>query len=147
LGTEPSQFRFVRRAPHEIADQALAVERVTHGQVDQAWVPKEEGRRRLRLHVEYERNAANRARAIAIHGTSCLACGFDFDSVYGHSFARSYIEIHHIRPLADQEGPVNPATDLIPLCANCHSMAHREPAHVLSLQELRALLEKGRHDT
>jgi predicted HNH restriction endonuclease len=57
------------------------------------------------------------------------------------AFVDSYIEIHHVRPLSVHEGEVDPATDLVPLCANCHRMAHRRRPAVTSIDELKALIE------
>ena len=73
----------------------------------------------------YERNKRNRLHALAIHGCSCKACGFEFADRYGPK-ATGYIEVHHITPVSEL-GPgymINPETDLIPLCANCHRVAH-----------------------
>jgi putative restriction endonuclease len=39
---------------------------------------------------------------------------------------------------------VDPETDLVPLCANCHAMAHRRRATVTSIDELKALVEKAK---
>lgn len=74
----------------------------------------------------YERDRRNRAAAIAIHGSSCKACGFDFGKRYG-AVASGYIDVHHVTPLS-QLGPdyiIDPKLDLIPLCPNCHAVAHR----------------------
>ena len=78
-----------------------------------------------------------------MHGTVCEVCGFDFDEFYGPDYADSYIEIHHVRPLSEYEGQVNPATDLVPLCANCHRMAHRRKTSVTPIDELKALIEES----
>lgn len=74
----------------------------------------------------YERSQANRALAIEIHGRTCSVCGVNFDDCYG-ALARGYVEIHHLVPVSSMNGPqvVDPRTDLVPLCANCHRMAHR----------------------
>jgi predicted HNH restriction endonuclease len=71
----------------------------------------------------------------------CKARGFDFDAVYGPEHAGSYIEIHHVEPLADYEGEVDSATGLVPLCANCHRMVHRGTESVMAVEELRNLLK------
>jgi len=106
------------------------------------FVPDEEGRRILRQHFVYERSDKNRRRAIEIHGNTCLACGFNFDTVYGVEHARHYIEVHHVRSITEQRGrPVDPATDLIPLCSNCHRMAHIGKNRILDLKELRRLID------
>ena len=103
-------------------------------------VPDSEGRKRIGLHVSYERSPKNRERAIAIHGTTCAVCTFNFDETYGKDYADGYIQIHHIKPLSEYEGEVDPATDLVPLCANCHAMAHKRKTTVTSIEELRALI-------
>jgi 5-methylcytosine-specific restriction protein A len=87
----------------------------------------------------YERDPRNRALAIAIHGTICRGCGFDFEAVYG-AIGRGYIELHHVVPVAKmgEHYRVNPTTDLVPVCPNCHAMLHRRnpPLTVEQLQRL-----------
>lgn len=100
-----------------------------------------EGKLQTYYGQRYERDAVNRQRAIDIHGTTCTVCGFDFEKVYG-ARGRNYIEVHHIKPLHQtKETIVNPATDLVPLCANCHRMIHRDPHNVLTPDELKQLLQ------
>lgn len=74
----------------------------------------------------YERSRSNRAIAIIVHGSACLACGFDFGSIYGEVGA-GYVEIHHLTPVHSmgEARVVNPLEELVPLCANCHRMVHR----------------------
>ena len=103
-----------------------------------------EGKLVWRKHRTYERNASNRARAIVFHGTKCLGCGFSFDDSYTSSHARGYIEVHHIHPFSQGPRVVNPYEDLIPLCANCHRMVHRQGNDWLSLEELQQLVERAR---
>jgi 5-methylcytosine-specific restriction protein A len=79
------------------------------------------------LSKRYERDPINRALCIEIHGASCMACEFDFSKVYG-DIGDEFIEVHHVERLADNDGvgiAINPLTDLVPLCSNCHSMVHR----------------------
>lgn len=85
----------------------------------------------------YERNKNNRLKAIKILGTTCLACGFNFEKVYGE-IGKNYIQIHHSKPLSTTYGEVkiDPEKDLIPLCANCHCMIHRKKENTLTLEEL-----------
>ncbi|PGQ44865.1 HNH endonuclease, partial [Bacillus thuringiensis] len=75
---------------------------------------------------KYERNIKNRKKAIEIHGLNCYACGFNFEEIYGER-GKDFIEIHHIKPLSTLEEAIviDPETDLVPLCANCHRMVHR----------------------
>ena len=134
----PSRFSF--RVPSEHPDDTLETELLTHGQPSEEFIPDEEGRRVIRQHVAYERSPRNRQRALEIHGNRCIACGFDFDEIYGHEHARGFIEIHHVQSITQVNGPVIPETDLIPLCSNCHSMAHRERGRILTVKEINALL-------
>jgi 5-methylcytosine-specific restriction protein A len=75
----------------------------------------------------YERSPVNRMRCINQFGWSCQVCGFDFEERYG-ALGTRFIEVHHLTPVSSMGGEqvVDPLTDLIPLCSNCHSMAHRE---------------------
>lgn len=134
----PSRFSF--RVPSEHPDDTLETELVTHGQPNEEFIPDEEGRRVIRQHIAYERSPRNRQRALDIHGHRCIVCGFDFDKIYGREHARGFIEIHHIQSITLVNGPVNPETDLVPLCSNCHSMAHRERGRILTVPEIQALL-------
>ena len=87
--------------------------------------------------TKYERNPKLRKAAIQIHGTKCMACGFDFGDKYGN-IGRNYIEVHHIVPLSkSKETDINPEKDLIVLCSNCHRIVHRKRNYVLSLEELK----------
>lgn len=92
---------------------------------------------------KYERNSENRVKAIEIHGLNCCACGFNFEEVYGER-GEGFIEIHPIKPLSTLEEAVliDPERDLVPLCANCHRMVHRKKDEVLTIEELKALLNK-----
>jgi hypothetical protein len=91
----------------------------------------------------YERNPQNRAKAIKIHGLNCLGCGFNFKKMYGER-GEDFIEIHHIKPLStiQEEVVINPATDLVPVCSNCHRMIHRKKDRILTIEELRELIKK-----
>ncbi|WP_416434875.1 EVE domain-containing protein [Priestia megaterium] len=92
---------------------------------------------------KYERDPKNRKKAIEIHGLNCYVCGFNFEEVYGER-GRDFIEIHHIKPLSSLKEAVaiNPKTDLVPLCANCHRMIHRRKNEVLTVEQLKALTKK-----
>lgn len=95
--------------------------------------------------TRYERDPRNRKAAIKIHGTKCMACGFDFEKVYGER-GKDYIEVHHVIPLAsrDEEMQISPETDLIVVCANCHRMIHRKKNQILSLEELRQIIAENK---
>jgi len=98
------------------------------------------------VRVEYlrrVRSAINRQKAIEIHGTACAVCGFDFHKTYG-DLGRGFIEVHHLKPLgeSEEETEVNPETDLIPLCANCHRMIHRGESGAIAPDKLKEMLEQ-----
>jgi hypothetical protein len=85
----------------------------------------EEGTRSERVHWRVERSPAVRAKAIALHGTDCMVCGFAFGAAYG-ALGDGYAEVHHLQRLGDTGTVrVDPATDVAVLCANCHRIAHR----------------------
>ena len=73
----------------------------------------------------YERSRINRAACIEVNGDSCKICGFNFGKIYGE-YGEGFIHVHHITPVAqvNESYSPNPATDLIPVCPNCHSMLH-----------------------
>ena len=89
----------------------------------------------------YERNEKARKECIKIHGSDCKICGFDFGKVYGKEF-EGKIHIHHIKPLneIDETYEVNPATDLIPVCPNCHMILHSKVGGVYSVAEVRKMI-------
>ncbi len=93
----------------------------------------------------YERNPDARAKCIAIYGYTCSVCSFDFEIAYG-DIGKNYIHVHHVVPLSEirKEYELNPKTDLIPVCPNCHAIIHRtQPA--LSIEQLKSyLLEKSK---
>ena len=100
-----------------------------------------EGERTMHYVTRYERNPRLRKKAIELHGTKCMACGFDFEKRYGER-GRNYIEVHHVVPLSSTDGPVDvdPETDLVCVCSNCHRMIHRSKDKVLTLDELKAIV-------
>lgn len=75
----------------------------------------------------------------------CAACGFDFRARYG-ALGEGYIQIHHETPLFQYEDEGAEAflhqavRQVKPLCANCHSMIHRDRKHPLTVEALKALL-------
>jgi hypothetical protein len=94
----------------QIAEESLQVDDVIHGDVDEV-IPDVEGKERIRLHVFHERSQKNRRLAIKIHGPTCAVCTFDFDETYGKDYAQGYIQIHHIKPVSEYEGEVDPARE------------------------------------
>lgn len=89
----------------------------------------------------YERDPVARAQALEHHGRRCAVCALDPVDVYGPEIGERLLHVHHIVPLSTigKEYQVDPVTDLVPLCPNCHNAVHkRDP--VLTPAELTALL-------
>lgn len=105
---------------------------------------QKEGKRKEYYVTKYERNSANRKRAIEIHGTKCMICGFDFEQVYGEA-GRNFIEVHHVKALFEigEEVEINPETDLVCICSNCHRIIHRRRDIVYSIEEVKAMIQSN----
>lgn len=73
----------------------------------------------------------------------CRVCGFDFEAEYG-VLGREYIEMHHTTPLhtadAFRTRVAGALADgrLVPLCANCHRMAHKRWSGVYTVTQLQS---------
>ncbi|MEA2062203.1 MAG: HNH endonuclease [Gemmatimonadota bacterium] len=104
-----------------------------------------EGRPSERFVRYHERNPKLRSEAIDIHGTKCVACGFDFESSYGQR-GKGFIEVHHINPVSKlkEDTEINPETDMVVVCSNCHRMIHRDRNNVLSIIELKNSIEENK---
>ena len=104
---------------------------------------KKEGKKVKIYTTKYERDPANRREAIRIHGTRCMVCDFDFEEAYGE-LGKDFIEVHHTKPLhsLEHEVEVNPEEDLVCLCSNCHRMIHRRRDKIMTVEELRELMQE-----
>lgn len=94
----------------------------------------------VELHLtKHERNPDLRKRCIELHGWRCKGCGLDFKEKYGELGAE-YIEVHHMFPISQSSGEhiVDPTTELVPLCANCHAMIHRIKGEEMTIEKLRS---------
>jgi len=100
-----------------------------------------EGKKVLRYTTVYERDPKARAEALTIHGYDCKGCGLNFGDFYGEH-GRGFIHVHHIKPLSESgETKIDPKTDLIPLCPNCHAMVHKNKSNTLTLDELKEIIK------
>lgn len=63
--------------------------------------------------------------------------------VYGE-IAEGFIHMHHLVPLSAirEEYKLNPQTDLIPVCPNCHAMLHKRHTP-FTPDELREIMRKN----
>jgi 5-methylcytosine-specific restriction enzyme A len=107
---------------------------------------KSEGKKIEYYTTKYERSPINRGNAIKIHGSLCCICEFDFENTYGE-LGINYVEVHHLKPLSSRNEiiVVNPETDLVCVCANCHRMLHRKKDRVLSPNELKSIITANKN--
>lgn len=104
-------------------------------------IPEEIGEKEADILVEgakkqitvnaYERNPYARIECINHYRQKnngrlkCEICGFDFGEIYGDEFIEK-IHVHHLVELSSigSEYEINAIEDLIPICPNCHMIAH-----------------------
>jgi Predicted restriction endonuclease len=87
----------------------------------------EEGNKTEVMANRYERNPINRFLSLKKYGYQCQVCGFDFALTYG-DIGQEFIHVHHIVPVSQMGDHyiVDPLTDLVPVCPNCHAMLHKK---------------------
>jgi HNH endonuclease len=92
----------------------------------------------------YERDSTARRICIELFGARCSICGFNFGAVYGQS-VDGFIHVHHLTPLhkIGKDYVVNPKTDLIPVCPNCHAVIHSKRPQ-LTVEQVRQILQKSK---
>ncbi len=102
-----------------------------------------EGRRFERVVKAYERSRQARDACVAVFGTACSICQFDFGQRYGPD-AAGFIHVHHLNPMALARGErtVDPARDLRPVCPNCHAVIHLGGG-CRSIEEVREMLSRN----
>lgn len=108
-----THFKTATYDPHEIEEEI--VDYIFEGAKQQVTVNR------------YERNPIARQQCVDLHGYNCFVCEMNFEKTYGE-IGKEFIHVHHLVPLHEinQEYVVNPATDLIPVCPNCHAMLHKK---------------------
>lgn len=86
-----------------------------------------EGSKEEVISRKYERNPINRTICLNAKGYTCQICGFNFEEKYGDK-AKMIIEVHHITPVSTigDNYVIDPINDLIPICPNCHTLAHKK---------------------
>jgi 5-methylcytosine-specific restriction protein A len=113
-------------------------------------VPKEfwEGNPQRRSSTVYERSGSARSACIKKHGYKCAVCGMVMEEKYGE-VGKDFIHIHHKDFISGYATghEIDPITDLIPVCPNCHSMLHRKiSGKYLNIDELKNILvQRGNH--
>lgn len=102
----------------------------------------EGGKKQIMVNA-YERSEKARKECIEHYGYNCAVCGFDFKSKYGE-IGENFIHVHHKKPLSEiNEGyQVDPINDLVPVCANCHTIIHRrKPA--LTIEDVKNFISNN----
>lgn len=91
----------------------------------------------------YERNPKARQACLNHFGYSCKGCGFNFEKTYGE-IGKNFIHVHHIKPLSEikEEYKLDPISELIPVCANCHAIIHRKNPPI-SIEKLKEILHNS----
>lgn len=105
-----------------------------------------EGKKYDVITTRYERNPVNRVLCLSKYGYNCQVCGFNFEKEYG-DLGKEFIHVHHITPVSQmrESHVINPETDLIPVCPNCHAMLHRTDPP-LSPVALIKIMEQEHHN-
>ncbi|TDS92711.1 MULTISPECIES: HNH endonuclease [Rahnella] len=126
---------------HIISDIKNEVVHIENESDEESLVSYLEGKKSSKYVTTYERDQKLKKLAKIIHGTTCFACGFNFGDFYGE-YAKNFIHIHHVVPVSEFGGSkiVDPNTDLVPVCANCHGVIHRKKDRTLSIDELKVMI-------
>lgn len=107
-----------------------------------------EGKKTAVLVNSYERNPVAKRTCLKHYKNlnngriKCEICGFDFGNVYGSEFDNK-IHIHHLVEISSigEEYEIDAIDDLLPVCPNCHMIAHsRKPAY--TPDEIRSMINK-----
>ncbi|MWV13735.1 HNH endonuclease [Pseudomonas sp. R-28-1W-6] len=147
FATSPNRLAAIVSAIRSTVEADAQLGNPLHGDDELDIQEAAEGKVLTRLHRTRERSRklveAKKKQALASHGKLvCEACGFDFFKRYGAA-GTGLIDVHHSRPLHTLEpGQKTRLEDLILLCANCHRVVHAS-RHWLSLEQLKAALQKA----
>lgn len=73
----------------------------------------------------YERDKKAREVCLSHYGYICQVCHIKLSDIYG-AIAETLIHVHHIKPISEigESYVVDPVTDLISVCPNCHAVIH-----------------------
>lgn len=109
-------------------------------------VPFREGGKKLVYTTRYERNKELREEAIRLQGYNCKCCEVNFKDKYG-KLGEGFIHVHHKKPISTTNGikDVDPLNDLDVVCPNCHSMLHKPKNRLLTVEELKAIIQQQNH--
>ena len=145
LGAEKSQFvtkRHIGRSVGPLAPSGSSGFVYRQDPSDAIGVAME-GESEIVIARRRKRNEELRDSYVAKYGYRCGACGMLMSEVYGEA-AKLLIEVHHLRPLSQRVEGASPTKleDLVGLCPNCHSVAHRRNP-VYTPAEIREFIENN----
>lgn len=109
---------------------------------------EDEGHAISMLVNSFERDPKLRKACAGLHGYECKVCKQRLSDRYG-KIAQHLIHVHHLRPLSGigKRHKVDPGTDLVPVCPNCHAVIHlRKPPY--AVEDVQAFLRgwgSGKH--
>jgi 5-methylcytosine-specific restriction endonuclease McrA len=109
--------------------------------VEEGLLSERKSRHRTRSRI-LRREAVRESKRLNGGKLICAACDFEFEVDYG-VLGRDYIEMHHTKPLHTSDVTRARVEDalrdgrLVPLCANCHRMAHKKRPGAYTVTELR----------
>ncbi|WP_461788669.1 HNH endonuclease [Pedobacter sp.] len=101
-----------------------------------------EGERKDTISTSVERSRFNRSLCLAFHGYDCKACGKNMRQFY-RGLKGDFVQVHHLNPVAIT-GTISPdpIRDMVPLCPNCHSVAHlKNPPY--TVQEIKEMIQEN----
>ena len=102
-----------------------------------------EGTKKAVYTTTYERNPKVRRDFLKDKKhLQCEVCGFDFEKKYG-ALGAGFIEVHHKKPVSEGEHVTDLENDLVMLCSNCHRMIHRGKDHMITVEELKGIIQDG----
>jgi 5-methylcytosine-specific restriction protein A len=85
--------------------------------------------RKYAFHRKIERNRTAAKQAKKFHGTSCQACGLNFEQRYG-TIGKGFIEAHHLRAIASlEEGGGGHVRCSGRLCGAVRQLPSHDPSH------------------
>lgn len=127
LGREVPSLRPVS-LPEEVTNSATYSE----GAVERVFVNR------------FERDRRARDECLRLFGHRCAACGMSFAQRYGPE-VDGLIHVHHVVPLSEiREGYApDPASDLVPICPNCHAVIHARKGTTRTIADVQRMLRRA----
>jgi hypothetical protein len=118
--------------------------------IEKPSVGYKEGKRTEVYGTKYERDPKLRREFLKTQKKpyTCEACGMDFESVYGN-IGKDMIEVHHKTPLSvnGEEQVVYPSSEYLAcLCANCHRIIHKKTGAIMTVEELKTMIDRQRRE-